>query len=195
MTEWNYRTHNVFVKASWGHNNFVTELLSTHCNKITDVSLLAGCEQCTESLKLGEKDLEWGAVYNMSGVPGNLTTCGNVAASVWVAAQHAITIFLMAHLAQRQKTEHTAGSHHVTKFSKALKKNKKQQASDFPRESWVLGEIQQSASVSEWLCWILNREEYLTTEVLPPRLHFHPTIKILFGSIITSAFFGNFCFC
>lgn len=55
----------------------------------------------------------------MSGVTGNFTTCGNVAASVWVAAQHAITIFLIAHLAQKQRTEHAAGGRHVPKFSKA----------------------------------------------------------------------------
>ncbi len=58
-------------------------------------------------------------MYIMSGVTGILTACGSVAASVWVAAQHAITIFLMAHLAGKQSTEHTAGAHCVTKFSKA----------------------------------------------------------------------------
>lgn len=62
------------------------------------------------------------AVANINGVKGNPTTCGNVAAIEWVAAQHAINIFLIAHLAQQQNSEHTAGRHHVTKFSKAENK-------------------------------------------------------------------------
>lgn len=46
----------------------------------------------------------------MSGITGNLTTCGNVAASVWVASQHAVTIFLIAHLAQKRRTVHAEGA-------------------------------------------------------------------------------------
>lgn len=58
----------------------------------------------------------------MSGVTGNLTTCGSVAVSVWEATQHAVTIFLIAHLAQKQRTAHTEGAHRITKFSRALEK-------------------------------------------------------------------------
>lgn len=57
-------------------------------------------------------------LYNMSGITGNLTTCGNVAASVWVAAQHAVTIFLIAHLAQKRRTVLTEGARRITKFSR-----------------------------------------------------------------------------
>jgi len=53
----------------------------------------------------------------MKVVTGNLTTCGNVATGMSVAAQHALTIFLIAHLAQKQKTEHTE-VYIVTVYSK-----------------------------------------------------------------------------
>lgn len=72
---------------------------------MTDVScssLLAVVCNAPKFLSLVMRTLT--EVHNMSGVTGNLTTCGNVAVCVWVAAQHAITIFLIAHLAQKQRT-------------------------------------------------------------------------------------------
>lgn len=46
-----------------------------------------------------------------------LTTCGNVAASVWVAAQRALTILLIVHLVENkgQSTQHNQADN-ITHF-------------------------------------------------------------------------------
>ena len=71
--------------------------------------------------KFSDKDLELGIYYELFFFTGNLTACGNVVPSVWVAAQHAVIIFLIAHLARKGRTEHAAVAYNVTKFTRALR--------------------------------------------------------------------------
>lgn len=58
----------------------------------------------------------------MSRVTGNLATCGNVEDSVWAAAQHAVTIFQIAHLAQKRRIIPKESAHRVKKLRRALKR-------------------------------------------------------------------------
>lgn len=108
---------------------------------------------------------------------------------MWQCRSHCVggrsacnNIFLIAHLAQKQRAVHTAGVCSVRKSFRPRSEKK------HPRE---LGETQQSASVSEWLCWILNEGESLTAGGLPLRLHFHFTVKHCLAVSSHRGFFGN----
>lgn len=98
-------------------------------------------------------------------------------------------IFLIAHLAPKQKTEHTAGTHYVTKFSKA---ESKQVAGPPQKHPWVLDEIQQSAMFAN---------DFLLNEWKTPQLErcllgftFISPSKIDGSCIITShVFYSSVC--